>query len=81
VKLGNQTTSTSKVRRVGFGDCGPSICTRGFPCSPAGGPETRAPSRPLPVLGEGVLPEELMLDVQPQVADLALHTESVVIVQ
>jgi hypothetical protein len=38
----------------------------------------RAPTRPLPVLGEGVLPEELMLDVQRQIADPALHTESVV---
>src|SRR5713101_5786027 len=40
-----------------------------------------APPRPLPVLGEGVLPEELMLDVQGQVADPALHAESVVVTQ
>jgi hypothetical protein len=41
----------------------------------------RAPTRPLPVLGEGVLPEELMLDVQRQIADPALHTESLVVTQ
>ena len=33
------------------------------------GEAARAPTRPLPVLGEGVLPEELMHDVQRQVAD------------
>src|SRR5260370_11462793 len=38
-----------------------------------------APTPPLAGLGEGVLPEELMLDVQRQVADPAVHTESLVI--
>jgi hypothetical protein len=37
MKLGDQTTSTSKVRRVDFGDCGP-----------AQPPQSRPPSRTTP---------------------------------
>ena len=33
-RFGDQLTFTSKLRRVDFGDCRPSICTGGFRCMP-----------------------------------------------